>query len=137
MRSIADRIRELIDSKGLSNTEFAKATDLNPAIISHILSGRNKPSLQVISHIKSAFTNVNTDYLLAGEGNLYKQFTNVNKPKEEALPASAQEHQLFRWKECGWPPYPVPPLLPIARHLMNQYRIPPGKSLRTEFVEII
>lgn len=78
MDSIAKRIKELIDDQGLSNTDFAKETNLNPAIISHILSGRNKPSLQVIQQIKERFTNVNLDYIINGNGQLISDVTNVN-----------------------------------------------------------
>lgn len=81
MEDIAQRIKELIDDQGLSNTDFAKEANLNPAIISHILSGRNKPSLQVINQIKESFTNVNLDYLITGSGQLYVDITNV-KSKE-------------------------------------------------------
>ncbi|WP_417590005.1 helix-turn-helix domain-containing protein [Owenweeksia hongkongensis] len=88
MEDIAQRIKELIDDQGLSNTDFAKEANLNPAIISHILSGRNKPSLQVINQIKESFTNVNLDYLITGSGQLYIDITNVNtkdKPVENNL----------------------------------------------------
>ncbi len=81
MESIAQRIKELIESQELSNSEFAKQTNINPAIVSHILSGRNKPSLQVIQSIKDTFTNVNLDYLINGSGSLYNGFTNVNEQK--------------------------------------------------------
>lgn len=80
MEKIADRIKELIDNLQLTNSEFAKQVNLNPAIISHILGGRNKPSLQVIESIKQAFTNVNIDYLITGSGQLFNDFTNVNSP---------------------------------------------------------
>lgn len=83
MEEVAKRIKELLETSGLSNSEFANKTGLNPAIISHILSGRNKPSLQVIDAIKRSFTNVNLDYLVSGEGQLYSSFTNV---KEDNLP---------------------------------------------------
>ena len=79
MDEIAKRIKDLIDKEGLTNGEFASRIHVNPAIISHILSGRNKPSLQVIQSIKDNFTNVNLDFLLSGTGDLFSEFTNVNK----------------------------------------------------------
>lgn len=71
MAEVRDRIRELIDHSGLSNKDFAEKIDINPAIISHILSGRNNPSLHVIQQITKVYTNVNTDYLLTGRGKLF------------------------------------------------------------------
>lgn len=84
MDEIAERVRELIADTGLTNAEFAEKIDVNPSIISHILKGRNRPSLQVVTAIKSKFTNVNTDYLLTGAGSLYGGNTNVKPPDAEA-----------------------------------------------------
>jgi transcriptional regulator with XRE-family HTH domain len=70
MDSIAERIREIIDFTGLSNKDFADSIDVAPAIISHILSGRNKPSLHIIQQITNVYTNVNLTYLLNGDGSL-------------------------------------------------------------------
>lgn len=91
MEGLASRIKEVIDSEGLTNSEFAKKIEINPAIISHILSGRNKPSLQVIEKIKTSFTNVNLDYLLTGSGTMYTDVTNVKEPLpvENAMTSSA------------------------------------------------
>lgn len=97
MESIAERIKELIDDQGLTNTDFAKETNLNPAIISHILGGRNKPSLQVVNQIKDRFTNVNLDYLITGQGQLYTDFTNVKEV------VSAPEPSLFSNATGGFP----------------------------------
>ncbi len=73
MEDISTRIAELIDQSGLSHTEFAERIGTSSATVSHILKGRNKPSLQVVLQIKSNFTNVNMDYLLSGEGSLFEK----------------------------------------------------------------
>ncbi|HAD96564.1 MAG TPA: hypothetical protein DCG19_04105 [Cryomorphaceae bacterium] len=83
MDDIAMRIKELIDEKGLANGEFARAINVNPSIISHILNGRNKVSLQIIEAIKTRFTNVNLDYLLTGNGKLYSGITNVKSDNDQ------------------------------------------------------
>mgnify|MGYP003625025450 CR=1 FL=1 len=98
-QDIALRIKELIENQGLSNKEFAKRLSINPSIISHILSGRNKVSLQVVEQIVKEFTNVSLDYLLLGTGSLFKGVTNVNynsnlQPEEERInPASLDQDQ--------------------------------------------
>ena len=83
MENISLRIKELIDDRKLSNSEFAKEIGVNPSIISHILSGRNKVSLQIIEAVKRSFTNVNLDYLLTGSGELFQNVTNVKHPKND------------------------------------------------------
>ena len=92
MDEIKDRIAELIAESKLTHAEFAERTGLSSATISHILKGRNKPSLQVITQIKSSFTNVNIDYLLSGEGEMFIQEQsapdNRVSPQETVLPTS-------------------------------------------------
>ena len=70
MEDVAIRIRELIQSKGMSNSELADAIDLPRPILSHILSGRNKPSLLVIQKIISGYPDVNPNWLLLGTGDM-------------------------------------------------------------------
>ncbi|WP_421753516.1 helix-turn-helix domain-containing protein [Croceimicrobium sp.] len=72
MEDIAARIKELIADQGLSNKDFAQSIDVAPAIISHVLSGRNNPSLHLIQQITNVYTNVNLDYLLNGKGSMYE-----------------------------------------------------------------
>jgi transcriptional regulator with XRE-family HTH domain len=81
MDPIAKRIREIIDFTGLSNKDFADSIDVAPAIISHILSGRNKASLHIVQQITNVYTNVNLTYLLTGEGSLI----NRNTPENASL----------------------------------------------------
>ncbi len=99
MDEISNRVKKLIEESGFSNTEFASKIDVNPAIISHILSGRNKPSLQIIQKISDSFTNVNLAYLISGEGALFKEkeeettniasgYSSYNLPTEGVRPAS-------------------------------------------------
>lgn len=109
MEDIVDRIKELKDTEGLSNTEFANKINVGPAVISHIMSGRNKPSLQVIASIKQAFTNVNTDYLLSGDGQLYGGFTDV-KESEGSDPTPAFDTNVMQREIQVLPPPEGPPV---------------------------
>lgn len=61
-------IKELLDWQQLSPTQFADRIGIGRPVISHILSERNKPSLEVIKSIKVAFPQVSTDWLLGGSG---------------------------------------------------------------------
>lgn len=108
METIAERIKELIETLQLSNSEFAKQTNLNPATVSHILGGRNKASLQVIENIKQAFTNVNIDYLITGDGDLFTNVTNVNTNKEPVSPPSMFPIEGVRVASIGAMPPPSP-----------------------------
>jgi DNA-binding XRE family transcriptional regulator len=63
-----NRIQNIIDKYGLSSNAFAKEIDVNRSTISHILSGRNKPSIEVLQKILKRFPDVSANWLLLGQG---------------------------------------------------------------------
>jgi transcriptional regulator with XRE-family HTH domain len=52
---LKDKINTLISGLGLSSSRFADLIGVTRPIISHILTGRNKPSLEIIQKIVSKF----------------------------------------------------------------------------------
>ncbi len=48
-----DRIKQIIDQEHLSPSSFADKLQLGRAVVSHILNGRNNPSLDVVTRILS------------------------------------------------------------------------------------
>ena len=50
----------------LPAASFAEKIGVQPSSISHILSGRNKPSLEFIQKILAQFPNVSADWLITG-----------------------------------------------------------------------
>jgi transcriptional regulator with XRE-family HTH domain len=62
------RIRELLENRQLSPTQFADLIGVGRPVISHILSERNKPSLEVVQKIIGAFPEISLPWLLAGTG---------------------------------------------------------------------
>jgi len=67
-----ERIKYLIVQQNLTQTEFANIIGIQRSTLSHILSGRNKPSLDFTLKLLSKFTNINAEWLLNGEGSMYK-----------------------------------------------------------------
>lgn len=65
------RIKELMNRKRLTPSAFADKIGVGRAIISHILSERNKVSLDVVMRILEAFPDISTDWLIRGEGQMY------------------------------------------------------------------
>jgi|AACY02.2.fsa_nt_gi Helix-turn-helix. len=96
MDEVASRIAELIETKSLTNKQFADRLSLNPAIVSHILSGRNKPSLYVIQQIEREFTDVNIAYLLNGKGRLL-----LSQPPNATAPSSPREEPQQAYSTAG------------------------------------
>ncbi len=68
-----DRIQLILKSKNLSSSQFADEIQVQRSSISHILSGRNKPSLDFIMKILSTYQEVNSDWLIFGKGQMVKQ----------------------------------------------------------------
>ena len=76
---MVDRIRMLLQARQLSPTQFADAIGLARPIVSHIMSGRNKPSLEVVQKVLAAFPDLSMAWLLNGSGPM---LATVDKPKE-------------------------------------------------------
>lgn len=60
------RIKEIMLQKGLSPSAFADKIQVQRSAISHILNGRNKPSLELIQKIIAAFPDVDIEWLITG-----------------------------------------------------------------------
>lgn len=76
----AVRLQEIIDFYGESASSFAEKVGVQRSSISHILSGRNKPSLDFILKILSAYPEIELYWLLNGKGT----FPTKELPKEES-----------------------------------------------------
>lgn len=66
------RLVELIDAEQLTSAKFADAIGVQRSSISHILSGRNKPSYDFLQKTLTAFPYINADWLITGDGEMYK-----------------------------------------------------------------
>lgn len=98
--SLNERISKVIEYSNLTPSEFADEIDVQRSSISHITSGRNKPSLEFIIKIKSRFPEILWDWLVTGEGEMLKldlkeveatklepqEINEQEKPKATSLP---------------------------------------------------
>ena len=57
-----DRIAHIMRAKNLKASDFASLLGIQPSAVSHILAGRNKPSLEIVRKIKETFPEYNLDY---------------------------------------------------------------------------
>lgn len=67
-----DKLRDLMKSEGLKSGQLAELLGINPAGISHILAGRNKPSFELLQKILRRFPQLNPDWLLVDRGPMYR-----------------------------------------------------------------
>ena len=63
-----ERIELLMKCYNLSPSQFADRTGIQRASVSHIISGRNKPSLEVMLKIYEAFPGLDMKWLMTGIG---------------------------------------------------------------------
>ncbi len=77
-----DRVLKIIDDLKLTTSEFALRVGAQPAQISHIKTGRNQVTLDIVTKILKAYPNIDSDWLLFGKGNMYKNAseTTENQP---------------------------------------------------------
>lgn len=76
-----ERLLEIMRSKHLTSSQLADAIGVQRSGISHLLSGRNKPSLEFILKILSYYPDVNPDWLLFGKEPVLRDGP-VNESKE-------------------------------------------------------
>ncbi len=92
------RLHKIMEYHELSAASFADRIDVGRSSISHLLSGRNKPSLDFVMKIVNAFPDVELYWLLNGKGSFPK--------KEEKAPSPV-------------PPKPVSSPQPPTRDLFS------------------
>lgn len=63
-----DRIAHIMRAKNLKASDFAALLGIQPSGVSHILAGRNKPSLEFVKKIKEVFPEYNLDWIIFGTG---------------------------------------------------------------------
>ncbi|MBL4663832.1 MAG: helix-turn-helix transcriptional regulator [Flavobacteriaceae bacterium] len=64
----AKRLQGILTFYGLSATSFSEKISFNRSTISHLLSGRNKPSLEFVMKVLHQFPEVQLYWLLNGTG---------------------------------------------------------------------
>lgn len=139
-----DRIKLIMDRENLTPARFADRLQINRAVISHILTGRNNPSLDVVTRILSEMDYINPEWLLNGKGAIYKAgtdagalpkepdlfhqgdkkpqetYTNAEKPSETTLPAPEKEVQPADNKEVMTSKTPVKEIAQIIVYYTDQ-----------------
>lgn len=63
---LIDRFKYLMKLNNLTASSFADEIGVQRSSMSHILSGRNKPSLEFIQKVIVRFPKVNADWLISG-----------------------------------------------------------------------
>jgi transcriptional regulator with XRE-family HTH domain len=71
-----ERIIEFLQTENKTSSQFAEEIGVQPSSISHIVSGRNNPSLDFVLKMLRKYNTINPDWLLFGKGNMYRNSAN-------------------------------------------------------------
>ena len=75
-----DRIAHIIRAKNLTAAEFALRLGIQPSNISHLLSGRNNPSLDFVKKLKETFPEYSLEWIIYGTGPITESTPFVERP---------------------------------------------------------
>jgi len=66
------KLRQLMKHEGINSTRLADILGIQASGISHIMSGRNKPSFDFLLKLLQRFPQINPDWLLLDKGPMYR-----------------------------------------------------------------
>lgn len=118
-----DRIAHIIRAKNLTAAEFALRLGIQPSNVSHLLAGRNNPSLEFVRKLKETFPEYNLDWIVFGKGPMTVSEPFVESRPAESLPvipepiaengAIGHENTLFTPQSES---KPIPQTVPSVHH---------------------
>ena len=83
---MVDRINLILKAKNLTSRQFAEEIGIQPSGMSHILSGRNRPSLDFVMKVVSRYPEIDIKWLTLGEGEMYSSNVPVKKIERRSQP---------------------------------------------------
>ena len=109
-----ERIKKIMESENMTPARFADSLQIGRAVISHILNGRNNPSLDVITRILTQMPDIDSEWLLTGLGSMYKSEMNTQSTEiknQSNLPdlfsqlSQDNENSVYSTKDSESPKY--------------------------------
>jgi transcriptional regulator with XRE-family HTH domain len=87
---IYKRVQQIIEHYQLSPSDFADKIGIQRSGVSHLTSGRNKPSVDFIEKLIHSFPEININWFVAGIGEMITKNENLKlePPKEETSSSS-------------------------------------------------
>ena len=67
-----EKIEKIMQTENFNSVQFAAEIGIQGSTLSHILNGRNKPSLDVLKRILNRFRTINSDWLILDIGSMYR-----------------------------------------------------------------
>lgn len=83
-----DRLQQLLADKALTANKLAEMLEVQPSGISHILAGRNKPSIDFVTKLLTVFPDINPDWFILGTAPMYRSA--IKRNAETVQPTEKQ-----------------------------------------------
>ena len=99
MSGIRGRIKKLLDVKDITPSQLADSINANRSRLSHILTGRNNPSLEIVQSILEVFPEISPDWMLSGKGSMLRTGQELMDGAEHKLKATNPD--LFSYLNKG------------------------------------
>lgn len=85
-----ERLLKFLSRQQLTSKQFADLIGVQPSSVSHILSGRNKPSFDFMEKIALYYPSISLEWLITGNGSMFR---------ETKQPSGSNEKNLFSHRE--------------------------------------
>lgn len=121
-----DRIAHIMRAKNLKASDFAELLGIQPSGISHILSGRNQPSLDFVKRIKENFPEYNLDWIIFGKGPMTtsEPFRENYAPVVQELPQTVDTSEVIET--------PITPFAPVTES--QPVGLPPTTGIKSVMI---
>ncbi len=86
---ISDRIKAVMNKVGKNSITFSEEIGIQQSTLSHILNGRNRPSLDVVMKISQRYPEVSLDWLINGQGDMDSDKHDVELEQERMVNRSS------------------------------------------------
>jgi len=83
MKEFSKRLQEVITHYNINAGAFAKKISVQKSSLSHLLSGRNKPSFLFINKMSDVFPEINITWFVTGKGQMLIKQEQVNIASSE------------------------------------------------------
>jgi transcriptional regulator with XRE-family HTH domain len=84
---MVERIKLILKTRGLSPSQFADDIQVQRSGVSHVLSRRNKPSLDFVMKILDTYAEIDPEWLLRGHGSMVRMPDQASNSKMPGIPS--------------------------------------------------
>ena len=107
---MVERINLLLKAKNITARQFAEEIGIQPSGMSHIMSGRNNPSLDFVMKVVRRWPEVNINWLMLGKGEMYASVPlNAQGQEHRDAEPAIEQHEQEQYDLFAQPEPPVPP----------------------------